>query len=195
MFSASGSRPWTLRRRRLAEEAGASRRVPVASLPGRRPGRGSAQPAHQQRPDVLATRRCRWGPGGPRGELPGQRGVPLHQRGPRAPVAVPGGYHQGGPRACPPRCSGGAEADLRTWRAWPIGTYLLLGPSAAESPPGAGAGQGSRDPFRTADGRSWRPNGRSRAGLYGGGGLRLWYGRGGLRWPPRRVRCMASRLR
>ena len=23
-----------------------------------------------------------------------------------------------------------------------------------------------------------RPNGRSRAGLYGGGGLRLWYGRG-----------------
>jgi hypothetical protein len=25
-----------------------------------------------------------------------------------------------------------------------------------------------------------RPNGRSRAGLYGGGGLRLWYGGGGL---------------
>ena len=84
-----------------------SRRVVVASQPGKR-GRIAdlAQLVHQQQPDVLADV---GGLGGvqpvPAAERPDQRGIPLHQRGPRALVAVPGAYHHGGHRVAAHRLS------------------------------------------------------------------------------------------
>ena len=78
------------------------------SKPARERGRIAdvAQLVHQQQPDVLA------GVGGiggvqpvPAAERPDQRGVPLHQRGPRALVAVPGACYQGDHRVVALRLS------------------------------------------------------------------------------------------
>ena len=161
-----------------------------------RPSEPSDEVFHQAISSLLlewAEARCPAGTGGRATRSAGRTAPPARpRRARRRPWRVPPGRPPGWRTAAQHH---GRNRYLRTWRCLACRHLTDLRSFTGSIAHRGRCRAGVTRPLHAAEGWSMRPNGRSRAGLYGGGGPRLWYGAWGLRQSPRLVRCMASRLR